>query len=98
GSDRCWITLRVGLGKSRQARCARWASPRRNGWLRFQTCRPSAKPCLAPRPITSASPMACSQDNLVLEKARRGRQLMEEGSTARFSRGGEGGGRRQRRG
>src|SRR5262245_61536727 len=45
----CSITFPVRSGTSRQARCARWASPRRNAWLRFQTCRPSAKPCLAMR-------------------------------------------------
>jgi tripartite-type tricarboxylate transporter receptor subunit TctC len=43
------ITFPVRSGTLRQARCARWASPRRNAWLRFQMWRPSAKPCLATR-------------------------------------------------
>jgi hypothetical protein len=45
----CSITFPARSGTSRQARCARWASPRRNAWLRSQTCRPSAKPCRATR-------------------------------------------------
>jgi len=37
------------IGHIKTGKCARWASPRRNAWLRFQTCQPLAKPCRATR-------------------------------------------------